>query len=131
MLPPSKDISRRRPIWAALSDLFLDTELDESALRHIAQKLAESEYSDDELANILYGEVFPICIWNLRSVAGEWAGIDTDWLQDRILGNERKFWKKWRWCQVGHWMIKEDLQAVMDFVHEQRGRSDRVFSSGV
>ena len=130
MLPPSEDIDRRRPVWAALSDLFLDTELDESALRHIAHKLVQSEYTDDELANILYGEVFPVCIWNMRSVAGEWVGIDTDWLQERILGNERKFWKKWRWCQPDRWMIKDDWQKVMDFVHEQRGRPNREFSPG-
>jgi hypothetical protein len=105
-------------VWAALSDLFLDTELDEAALRHIALKLVESDYTDEELADILYGEVFPVCIWNMRSVAGEWAGIDTDWLQERILENERKFWTKWRWCQFGRRMIEQDWQTVMMFVHE-------------
>ncbi|HWE96382.1 MAG TPA: hypothetical protein VG269_20635 [Tepidisphaeraceae bacterium] len=125
MMQPSKDIERRRPVWSALSDLFLDTELDESALRYIGQKLVDSGYTDDELATILYGEVFPVCIWNLRSVAGEWAEIDADWLQTRILGNEGKFWKKWRCLQFGHRMIRDDWNTVMAIVHEQAGRRRR------
>jgi hypothetical protein len=122
MMQPGKDIERRRPVWSALSDLFLDTELDESALRCIAQRLVDSGYMDDELAAILYGEVFPVCIWNMLCVAGEWEVIDTNWLQERILGNEGKFWKKWRCLQFGHSMIRDDWHRVMAFVHEQTRR---------
>lgn len=107
-------------MWAALSDLFLDTEWEESDLWHIAQQLVESGYEDDELNSILYGEVFPVCIWNMRTVAGEWAGIDTDWLQERILGNEGKFWMKWRLFQLDRWLIRSDWQKVVSFVHDLR-----------
>ena len=31
-------------------------------------------------------EVYPVCKYNLWSVAGEWAGFDRDWLKAKILG---------------------------------------------
>lgn len=120
MLPPSEELERRRPVWGALSDLFLDTELDQGWLTTIARTLARSGYSDEELEQILYGEVFPACSCNLHSMAGEWAGIDVDWLQERILGNERKFWKKWRVFQWGRGMIEEDWRTVICLVRQHR-----------
>jgi hypothetical protein len=96
VLPPTVDIQRRRPVWTALADLFLDTELQEADLRYIARVLVASGYTYVEVDEILYSEVFPVCIPNMRSVAGEWARFDTDWLQGRILANIRRVWKKWR-----------------------------------
>ena len=94
MLLPSEDVQRRRPVWEALSDLFLGTELSEAVLRYIARVVTASGYTDAEVEQILYGEVFPVCIWNMRQVAGEWAGIDIDRLQQCILANSRKFWQR-------------------------------------
>jgi hypothetical protein len=34
----------------------------------------------------LLAEVHPACVANLHSPAGEWAGFDADWLEQRILG---------------------------------------------
>jgi hypothetical protein len=87
MNEPSKEIDRRRPVWLALSDLFLDTELQDSNHQYIARILAESGYADEELESILYREVFPVCIGNLMSLAGEWAGFPLEWLEERILRN--------------------------------------------
>src|SRR5689334_20220173 len=58
------DTAARRPVWYAMSDLFLDTELDDDVLQDMAKTLAASPYSIDELDKILFCEVYPVCIWN-------------------------------------------------------------------
>lgn len=78
-------LEKRLPIWKALSDLFLDTELRESDYRAIAEQIKASGYSNQEIEDILWHEVFPALADNLRIVAGEWAGFSEKWLQDRIL----------------------------------------------
>jgi hypothetical protein len=42
MLPPDRDLERRRPVWEALADLFLDSALDEPAYRFIAGRIVAS-----------------------------------------------------------------------------------------
>ena len=68
------DVARRLPVWCALSELFLDTELQPEDYRWIAGVLRASAYSRDELRAIYEDEVSPIFIFNLLSVAGVWAG---------------------------------------------------------
>lgn len=79
------DIEKRFPVWEALSDLFLDTELDEAAHQYISKVILASGYAPEEIHNILWKEVFPAVGDNLRCVAGEWAGFDREWLKERIL----------------------------------------------
>lgn len=68
----------------ALSEFYLDTELDDAALRHIAFTIIDSPYTFDEVKHINKYEVFPILQPNLLSVAGDWAGFDEEWLVERI-----------------------------------------------
>lgn len=75
---------RRLTVWRALSELFLDTELDTTAYARIAQVVAASGYSPDELQTILWNELFPVLQDNLRSVAGEWSGWPDEWLVQHI-----------------------------------------------
>ncbi len=79
------DLERRRPVWLALSELFLDTSLTPRDLGRIASILARSPYGLDELQRILLWEVYPACRSNLLWIAGEWAGFDPEWLEARIL----------------------------------------------
>lgn len=123
MNPPARDLPRRRPVWEALSEFFLDTELDEQQLRSIAHTLAASGYTDDELDSILYEEVYPVCIPNLCSMVGVWEGFDGDEIQARILANERWFWKKWRLFQLKRWMIRDVWSRVRAYVQEERSAS--------
>jgi hypothetical protein len=82
--PAPDDLEARRPVWDALSSLFLDT--DTSLLRSWrVSVLAPSPYSIEELERILLDEVYPVCSWNLLDVAGEWAGFDPEWLESSIL----------------------------------------------
>ena len=74
----------RLPVWEALSDFFLDTELEGKDYHRISEVLASSPYSIQDMEGVLRFEVYPVLIWNLRSVAGEWAGFDRDWLQEQL-----------------------------------------------
>ena len=81
--PVAEDIDNRRPVWQALSDLFLDTDTSLSRDWRV-RELSQSPYSLEELEEILIAEVYPACRANLFSIAGEWAGFDIDWLEGRI-----------------------------------------------
>lgn len=82
--PATEDLAARRPVWEALSDLFLDTDPSLSRAWRV-QQLAHSPYTMAQLQAILVDEVYPVCRANLLSVAGEWAGFDPAWLEGRIL----------------------------------------------
>lgn len=84
-IPTETDIEKRFPVWAALSELFLDTELDEAAYKYISKVVLDSGFEPEEIHDILWKEVFPAVGDNLRCVAGEWAGFDREWLKERIL----------------------------------------------
>lgn len=84
-LPPAlDDLAARQPVWEALADLFLDTDTSMSRAWRVGQ-LLDSPYSLAQIEFILVEEVYPVCKYNLMSVAGEWAGFDPDWLRERIL----------------------------------------------
>lgn len=80
-----EETERRKPVWLALSELYLDTELDDDDLKRIALILFQSSYSTEELKDILYYEVAPIVRGNLWTVAGIWSGFDEDWLYKKII----------------------------------------------
>ncbi|MBL8701374.1 MAG: hypothetical protein JNK67_23555 [Alphaproteobacteria bacterium] len=95
-----RQIERRRPVWTALSALWLDTELDDAGLRAIAAVLRESGLPRDELQRIYAVELAPVLGANLLGVAGEWAGFDPTWLSARILDNLRRRPRRtrfWAW----------------------------------
>jgi hypothetical protein len=70
-----------------LSDLFLDTELNEASYREIARTVIASGYSPAEIRSILWDEVFPVIEFNLRHPAGVWDGFPIEWLEEGILGS--------------------------------------------
>ncbi|MDB5118846.1 MAG: hypothetical protein JWN56_64 [Sphingobacteriales bacterium] len=118
------NIEERKPIWIALSEFYLDTELQESDFRHIAFKIIESPYSIDEVKDINKYEVFPVLQPNLLSVVGEWAGFDKEWLISSILDSlaKRNVIKKLgiessfltlKWMQKNYW---EKLEKVYNQV---------------
>ena len=66
------EIAARLPVWTALSDLFLDTELDERSYDHIAQVIRAAGLTGAQAHLILETEVAPAFYVNFA--AGEWAG---------------------------------------------------------
>ena len=93
---PSPTISKRIPVWTALSELFLDTELSDEDINHIALVLGNSGYGRDELDEILRDEVSPAFTFNLCSVAGEW----TPWSEDEV----RTIVEGWLAKRGGGWL---------------------------
>ena len=115
----ANEIESRRPVWEALSELFLDTELDETDFQRIAMCLAESPYGIGELEDILRFEVLPKLKWNLMCVAGEWAGFDRDWLVETLtpmIGRKGRF----QWPSLVAWMIRDDRNRIFDILRQKR-----------
>lgn len=83
----NQQIQKRRPVWLALSELWLDTELSTEDLKRIARVLADSGLTIDELRQVYLVEVAPVVSPNLLTVAGEWAGFDEAWLCSQIVDN--------------------------------------------
>lgn len=82
MTPPDPAARLARlPVWTALSELFLDTELTTTDLQAIAEILRQSPFDVAEIEYILRNEVTPAFIGNLMSVAGQWA----PWTEDEVL----------------------------------------------
>lgn len=81
------ELDVRRPLWIALSELYLDTVPDRD---RIAGQCARSPFSLPELQRILFDDVHPVVHANLWSVAGVWQGFDEDWLVDAIVSRKRK-----------------------------------------
>jgi hypothetical protein len=122
------EIGARLPVWDAIADLFLDTEIDERARDHVARTLATSPFSMNELDAIYRHEVAPVVHANLKIVAGEWAGFGEEWLGERIpayLARTGRWSRWWAGSRLGRWwrtsMTDEDWQAVLRLVREKRG----------
>ena len=75
------DLARRRPVWFALSELWLDTELQNPDLKWIASRLVATGYAWTEIERICLHEVTPALFDCLRAP----DGFDPEWLEDRIL----------------------------------------------
>lgn len=80
----------RIDIWKAISYFYLDTELDNTDYEYISNTLMKSNLDLDELKTIDLYEVFPTLQMNLLSPAGEWAGFDSTWLNDKCMSNYEK-----------------------------------------
>ena len=83
----ANELENRRPVWTALSSMFLDTDV--AAMREQrCAALAASPYSLDELEEILITEVYPVCWANLNSPAAEQTAFDPAWLESAIRRRE-------------------------------------------
>ena len=117
----------RQSLWVALSDLFLDTQLQDYNHLYIAKAMEASGYTLDEIEEILMMEVFPVCIANLHDVAGEWSGFDETSVCDAsIAAKSPARYRRWM-NRRNFWMIKDDWQKVVEVfsslqVFRKRGR---------
>lgn len=93
--PAVDDVSRRRPVWEAMSAFFLDTDLDDAQLREIADVCRASRFTATELDDILTSEIAPLLYPNLRSFAGVWDGFDVAWIEEQILDGRHLRIRKW------------------------------------
>jgi len=89
-LNTSNDIENRQTIWIALSELYVDTELEAYHYNYLANLIFESSYSLEEVKRINKNDVFPLLFPNLLSVAGVWEGFDEKWLVETIVKKKRR-----------------------------------------
>lgn len=116
------DLDSRLVVWGALSDLFLDT--DTSITRPWrAKTLAESAYSIEDLEFILINEIYPICKYNLFSIAGEWSDFDPIWLERRILKYLRSPFRVFHSLNIGRITvpISSEWRATKSAIRHMRG----------
>jgi hypothetical protein len=75
-----QDIEIRKPVWFALSEFYLDTELTNEDFDRIATIFQNSGLALKDIKEIDLFEVFTILQPNLLSITGAWTGFDEDWL---------------------------------------------------
>lgn len=90
------EVEIRRPLWIAMSDLYLDTV---PAWSRVAEQCARSPFGIPELQRILFDEVHPVVRLNLWSVAGVWEGFDQDWLVASIVSHTHRPWCRLPWLE--------------------------------
>ncbi len=106
------ELEARPPVWIALSELYLDTDVTTS-YAYIVHTLAASPYSTDTLHEILFDEVHPVLYHNLLSMVGVWAGFDEAWLVERVSRmamrpRPRRRFRRWIRLDIDtHWRALE------------------------
>lgn len=110
----------RQRVWCVLSTLFLDTDVTEMR-ETLARELAASPFEVEELESILIHEVFPVCWWNLISVAGVWTGFDEAWLIEAIRRRKGPLTRAWAHV-AGRFVVRRDADwcAVRAAIARQR-----------
>ena len=119
------EIEKRKPVWTALSELWLDTGLTLTDFHHIARVAAASGYTPRQLRDIYLYEVAPVVFLNLYSVAGVWEGFHETWLHTdaRKRAEHRSLWLRfWVSIGIGRWLMTpvggsdwRRILSLMDF----------------
>lgn len=119
MTASSIDLDARIPVWTALSDLYLDTDVALS-YDHIVRTLAASPYPLDALRNILIDEVHPALCANLLQVAGEWAGFEPAWLVACLQSIcAQPLWRR-RLSRLSFGLVRDDWRALEPMIGDAR-----------
>ena len=111
-------ILNRIPIWTALSEFYLDTELNNEDLLRISKIFIASKLPLEEIKKIDLLEVFPLLQTNLLVPAGEWAGFSDDWLIKECTKRfyRRRFLAYRLYCKLYNlnffWMRKQYWNAI-------------------
>lgn len=90
------DIEKYKKAWHAISSIYLDINLKEFQFKYIAEELSETGFTEDQLNDIYYYDIAPVCHTNAIDPAGEWVEFDQDWLSSEILKNRKKNQKIFR-----------------------------------
>lgn len=110
------ETQKRLPVWTVLSELFLDTSLDERDYDRIAEVLSRSAFSRAEIERILRDEVSPAFVRNLFSVAGEWQPWSEDEvhaIMERSLEQQSsKGWRAWIKRRMALRMIPSEWHLI-------------------
>lgn len=102
----ARDWSSRRRVWAALSDVFLDTET-RWAFPSVALTLLESPFSPAEQERIWRYEAVPEFRSNVLTMFGEWAVLPLDEASLRRRARRAPtLWTRW-WLTAPRWLTSQ------------------------
>lgn len=94
-------------VWEALSELFLDTEIE---LQHVISSLQGSGFSRADIEKVMRCEVAPVLGGNVLSVAGVWLAFDLTPVEQRYLsGQARPSFTGWLALRV----MRKEWQQVL------------------
>ncbi len=101
-----QDWSSRRRVWAALSEVFLDTET-RWAFPAVALTLLESPFSSAEQERIWRYEAVPEFRGNVLTMFGEWAALPLDEVSLRRRARTAPtLWTRW-WSTAPRWLTAQ------------------------
>ncbi|WP_156796086.1 DUF7079 family protein [Brevundimonas subvibrioides] len=113
-----EETARRAPLWVALSDLFLDTEIQAVHYEGILKAARSGGFEPNEVIGILNEEVAPVLGFNLMQIAGEWAMFDPDWVVSRVSARlatkpARHLLKLRRWPELERVLKGDSIEQVL------------------
>lgn len=113
-------IAKRKTVWKALSELYLDTTLADGDLINIVEIFKESPYSLTEIKEIDKTEVYPVLQVNLLIVAGEWVTFEEDWLIEKITSRlqQKNFILKYT-DKIYYYMFKKMNETYWKTIEEK------------
>ncbi|QCX01005.1 hypothetical protein FGM00_13110 [Aggregatimonas sangjinii] len=120
-----RSIKNKQQLWIALSELYLDTELQPDFFAELAKRIYESPFSYKEVREIDKKEVFPVLYQNVLSVAGVWDGFDEEWLITSIVKKnaKRNFLSQgyhgFLYSRMQH-IFKEEWKQIEIYLHKLR-----------
>lgn len=104
------ELDRRKPLWSAMSDLFLDTET-RWYPPFVGHACVKSGFDDATLERVFWAEVFPLALFNLHDIAGEWAMLE---LSEVLLAERAEKGERDRVLELTDaWMVKHTWDASM------------------
>lgn len=119
----SEEIEKRKPLWLAISDLWLDTEPVHSTRQMIVREMIASAYPLGEIECIYAQEVAPVVYSNLLSTTGIWSAFNADWLYGAIIKNltaqeSSFFYRTWVKSAPGRFlmtkMVSDDWKKIIE-----------------
>jgi hypothetical protein len=99
----TKGTMDRENIWHSMSNLYLDDEIGNIDLLLVAEELAKTDLTFQEMDEIFYREVHPVLCWNFTVPAGVsgWGSFDKEHLkklisEHKIKQNSMNWFNRWR-----------------------------------
>lgn len=107
----ARTLKRRLPVWAALSDLFLDTDVT-LFYADIASVLRKSRYTPEDVEHILWEEVGPAFHTNLIADDRVWSSWTQDDVYDIVMQHLSR-------PSLERYAMQQESQGVVADVFEQ------------
>lgn len=117
------EVERRRPVWTALSQLCLDTQLMDGHIDHIVRVAATSGFSIDDLHRIYRDEVAPVVGPNVFSPIGVWDAFDEAWLHAKAQAHAERRWRG-PFTRLKSWLAMRETRPDWQRVVSRLGASD-------